>query len=317
VTRTCLVLGLLAAVAHAKPPTPLEPVGWLVDGQWESKARLPGGREIETRTLWDWGPGRYSLRGRIYVRKGDGEFLQYESVVFWNTPKARLEHVTFALHGSVTRGTGRIEGGKLVLEQPAKQFPAMRSVYERSKEEGDRYVGTNYWKQGDGWREVMKATCERKPRKARKAVETKAVHAGRLEPLRRAIGTWSVMFTREGEFEDRVRTVEPSLHGGLLVDDWSGKLAGVETRFGWTWTYWDPEQRTLRVFSIDSRGRPVEAEIEVARDRILRRWAEDRREVESWKSDKAYEARLEVRSGDEWRESTPQVRARRRTVPPR
>ena len=66
---TALMLFLFLA---PEPPTPLDDLAWLVEGQWESTAKLPNGQPIESRTTWDWGPGRNSLRVYSGLRRSGG-----------------------------------------------------------------------------------------------------------------------------------------------------------------------------------------------------------------------------------------------------
>ncbi|MEM8886291.1 MAG: hypothetical protein AAGD14_19705, partial [Planctomycetota bacterium] len=162
---------------------------------------------IESRQTWDWGLGKSNLRARIYIRQGEQEVLQYESVVFWNPRKKRVESITFSLQGPVTRGHGAIQGRTLRLEQPASgSFPAMRSLYVPDGQHAGRYVGRNYFRQGDDWKLVMEAAQTRAARKARPPAPTKAKTARTLAPLQALVGSW-----RAPE-EAPMLTITSSLH---------------------------------------------------------------------------------------------------------
>jgi len=289
---TAILLAMFGLFAP-EPQKPLEAVGWLVGGQWESTAKLPDGRPIETRTVWSWGPARQSMRGRTYVRNGDEEVLQYETVIYWHPQRKRVESVTWALLGPVTRGTGTIEGNKLTLEQPAKQFPAMKSVWKPDPEDRDRYEGINFWKQGGEWREVMSAASVRKPEKALEKMETRSPAARRLDPLERFVGEWE--WTAGDEKQSEV--VERSQHGGLLHNATKGR---------WAWIYHDPEKRTLLSLGFDARG-GVTRTIVSPEDGVVRmagiEWVpgekkKEFRAVVTWKDQSTYEYQPLTKEGE-------------------
>ena len=301
---------LLLLFLAPEPPTPLDDLQWLVAGQWESKAKLPNGQPIESRTLWDRGPGRYSLRGRVYIRQKEEEYLQYESIVYLNGK--RIEYITFTLQGPVIRGVGRLEKGKLILEQPASTlYPPMRTVYTPDEKNKDRFVGENYWKKDGEWQLVMSAEQRRTPRKARKLRAAKSPVSDKLTAFKPLLGYWEKTAVHSGA--DTLQ-FEPSLHGALIrsTSTYTGSATQVH------WIYYDPERKTLAVFGCGAKGRVERFDLTLQTgDKRLALTVMDSetegvaRNTMTWKDADQFESRLAMPGDGKWVEDEGPAKYRR------
>jgi len=300
---------LLFCCVPAVAESPLAEMEWLIGGQWESKAALPAGHVIESRIVVEYGPGKWSMRMRYYVKAKQGEYQQYETF-FWAAPKKpHVQYITFSTQGAVIRGEGEIKDGVMTLQQPATRlYPEMRSIYRRDAEDKDRYVGENFWNQKGGWKKVMTATCVRKelsnPPKLKVAERRGKLAA--FEPFTRGDFVYSVKGDKAAVGRGRSRF---SLHGRLIVG-WDfalrdGKSVPYSTSVAWA----DPKSGAIKRILVDARGAVSTSTIGVEVGRMTSEWTETPRSGEAtigrtaivWTDTDTHEARLFSKDGDEWK----------------
>ena len=250
---------------------PLDGIAWLVGGQWEAKSALPGGRNVESRMVVEFGPGKWSLRMRYYVRQGDEEYQQYETLL-WADPELRadqggtgVKYVTFGLQGLVVEGSGTIKDGVMTLEQPmSANFPAMRSVFKPDPKDKDKYIGDTFLGAGGEWLAGTRATQTRKPIQARQKRRIFPDNA-KLAPLHRFVGgEWSYAMAKTPETTIGYHTQEPSLHANIQIGKSVSLKGGKRVPDSLACVWYDAAKKSVRSVSISSRGTVTRSDVELS-----------------------------------------------------
>jgi len=246
-----LLLLLLGSPAFAD--SPLAAMEWLVGGQWESKTEVAPGYALETRTTVAFGPGKWSMRMRQYVKAKQGEYQQYETF-FWVDPKQpRIQYITFHTQGAAVRGTGEIKDGVMTLHQAAvNPYPEMRLVFRPNAENRDQYRGEIFYKKGAAWDKVKSADSTR----------TKLSEPPKLKPPERR-GKLELLAKFAGDFRYFEKSSNKllgrhfhrfSLHGRLLVG-WDYEQKGDKEVPGSMSVIWsDPISRKIESISVFATG---------------------------------------------------------------
>ncbi|MHC4939406.1 MAG: hypothetical protein ACYTHK_10585 [Planctomycetota bacterium] len=290
---------LLLFLFAQQPASPLADLQWMGDGQWNASAKLPNGPRIESRMVVDWGPGRMSLRMRIWAKQGDRFQQSYESLFYWHPHNKRIEYITFATDGTVFRGTATLQGTTLTTEQDATgNFPASRQVFAPDGE--GKYTGTTYFKKGDAWVEFLKATSTRVKREKFAAPEKLSDKLATFDKL--VGGKWSVSGEMMGQPMSATATHERSLRGTLLLHT---VVMGGQPFF-WTIVYAGKEKP--RFLTCSMTGGLSVGDYTVGEDKwtihgkslLPTGQTMEYREVDVWKSDKLLEWQVFVKQGEEW-----------------
>ena len=263
--RTLLIGLLLTSLVAAEEETsPLEGIAWMVGGQWESKAKLPGGREIESRMVAEFGPGKWSLRMRYYVKQGDKEYEQYETLLWADPTSAGVKYVTFSVQGLVVEGKGAIKDGVMTLEQPkSARFPPMRSTYKLDAEDKDKYVGDTLWNADGKWTTAMRATQTRKPLKAGESVDLPVKH-GPLDVLKGFVGgEWSYAMNQAPDATLGHHIHEWSLHGRIQIGHGTDIKGGKRIPGSLSCMWFDPAKKVIQSVSVSNRGTVTHATVTV------------------------------------------------------
>lgn len=107
--------------AHAQTPTtsasPLQPIAFLTAHEWDAKLPdSPDGKKKKLHARFTWTPNRQAIRISNDVVT-DGKASPYiDGLYAWDPQQRAIVFWYVSADGSLTKGTVRMEGGKLVHE---------------------------------------------------------------------------------------------------------------------------------------------------------------------------------------------------------
>jgi len=126
-TKTLKMVALIGAggfaivYAHAQTPAPsaaaLEPIAFFTAHEWDAKLPdSPGGKKKKIHARFTWTPSRQAIRISNELVT-DGKASPYiDGLYAWDPQQRVIVFWYVSAQGSLTKGTVRMEGGKLVHE---------------------------------------------------------------------------------------------------------------------------------------------------------------------------------------------------------
>jgi hypothetical protein len=151
-----------ANTAHAQT-SPLDPVSWLVGGEWVSELNPPKGDPITVRMTVEWTAHKQALKYTIYFKTKDAEFPQYDGLYYWHPGAKEIRLLQTDRGGGLTEAVITVADGKWSQKNvhTAKDGKKSDQRAEMTREGNDAFHFRAFVPKGDEWIEALNVKYKR------------------------------------------------------------------------------------------------------------------------------------------------------------
>lgn len=144
--------------SEAAAPDHLAALAGLI-GDWKISGTWADGSKLDARATYRWGIRRKLIHVKTYPRGKDGEYLRYETFIYFDPVKRKLRSFGVAYDGNVGHTTIKVEKGRMDFVPDAAYDPMKLDQWMEFK--GQDAVEWVVRTRGDSAKEMIRATWHR------------------------------------------------------------------------------------------------------------------------------------------------------------